>query len=297
MASTSESQPGRSSPAPFRNKNWRAKNNKETIHVVIPKILKASPRAQSAITRSKVISYTPGFEPPKKVQPSQCLPSDTPSDTPGLPKISVIQSDTFDAAVALISSKPGARVGVLNMASSSQPGGGVLKGSIAQEESLCSRSTLYPSLHDSFYRLPALSAIYSPDIVVFRNSELNGTAILPEAEWTFVDVISCAAPKRPDVDIDTQGRKIYAKDEERETMTLKVRLILQIAREMGITRLVLGALGCGAYGNPPEEVVKIFKKVICGDNRRSGYAEGIEEIVFAIFDDGENLRVFKEVFL
>ncbi|OBT92194.1 hypothetical protein VE01_10007 [Pseudogymnoascus verrucosus] len=294
MASTSESKLGGSSPAPFRNKNWRAKNNKETIHVVIPKILKASPRAQSAITRSKMILYTPGFEPSKKVQPSESSPSNT--DTPAPPRITVIQSDTFDAAIALTSSKPGARVGVLNMASSYQPGGGVLKGSIAQEESLCSRSTLYPSLRDSFYRLPTLSAIHSPDIVVFRNSELNGTAILPKAEWTFVDVISCAALKGPDVEVDAQGRKIYAREKDRETMTLKVRLILQIAREMGITRLVLGALGCGAYGNPPEEVAKIFKKVICGDSRRYGYAEGIEEIVFAIFDDGENLRVFKEVF-
>lgn len=292
MASISESKPGGSSPAPFRNKNWRAKNNKETIHVVIPKILKASPRAQSAVTRSKMFPYTPGFEPPKKVQPSES----SPSDNPGLPKISVIQSDTFDAAVVLVSSKPGARVCVLNMASSYQPGGGVLKGSIAQEESLCSRSTLYPSLRDSFYRLPTLSAIYSPDIVVFRNSELNGTAILPKAEWTFVDVISCAALKGPDIDVDAQGRKIYAREKDKETMTLKVRLILQIAKEMGITRLVLGALGCGAYGNPPEEVAKIFKKVICGDSRKYGYAEGIEEIVFAIFDDGENLRVFKEVF-
>ncbi|OBT72585.1 hypothetical protein VF21_08161 [Pseudogymnoascus sp. 05NY08] len=266
MASTSEPKPGGSSPAPFRNKNWRAKKNKETIHVVIPKILKASPRAQSAITRSKMIPYTPGFEPLKKVQPSESSPSDTPT----LPKITIIQSDTFDAAVALVSSKPGTRVGVLNMASSYQPGGGVLKGSIAQEESLCSRSTLYPSLKDSFYRLPNLSAIYSPDIVVFRNSELNGTAILPKAEWTFVDVISCAALKGPDVDVDAPGRKIYAREKDKETMTLKVRLILQIAREMGITRLVLGALGCGAYANPLEEVARIFKKVICGDSRKYG---------------------------
>lgn len=182
------------------------------------------------------------------------------------------------------------------MASSYQPGGGILKGSIAQEESLCSRSTLYPSLQDSFYRLPVLSAIYSPDIVVFRNSEPNNTAILPKAEWTFVDVISCAALKGPDIDVDAHGMKTYSRERDRETMTLKVRLILQIAREMGITHLVLGALGCGAYGNPPEEVARIFKKVICGGSRRLGFAEGIEEIVFAIFDDGENLRVFREVF-
>lgn len=292
MASTSGSNQSRSSSAPFRNKAWRAKNNKETINVVIPKILKASPRAQSAISRSKLIPYTPSFEPLKKDPASESPPS----DTPALPRISVIQSDTYDAAVALISAKPGIRVGVLNMASSYQPGGGVLKGSLAQEESLCSRSTLYPSLRENFYRLPTLSAVYSPDIAVFRNSELNATAVLPKEEWTFVDVISCAALKGPYVDVNAEGKKVYAREKDRETMTLKVRLILQVAREAGLSHLVLGALGCGAYGNPPGEVAKIFKKVICGDKRRHGYAEGIEEIVFAIFDDGENLRVFREEF-
>jgi hypothetical protein len=32
-----------------------------------------------------------------------------------------------------------------------------------------------------------------------------------------------------------------------------------------------------------------------GDRKREG-VQGIEEIVFAIFDEGENLRVFREAF-
>jgi hypothetical protein len=54
-------------------------------------------------------------------------------------------------------------------------------------------------------------------------------------------------------------------------------------------------LGCGAYRNPPGEVAGLFKKAILGARKRAG-VEGIEEIVFAIFDDGENLRVFREAF-
>lgn len=88
------------------------------------------------------------------------------------------------------------------------------------------------------------------NFIVFRNSEPNGTAILPEAEWTFVDVISCAALKGLDVDVDAEGRRSYAKKSDRETMTLKVRMILQIARETGIKSLVLGALRYGVYGKP-----------------------------------------------
>lgn len=51
-----------------------------------------------------------------------------------------------------------ARVGILNMASPLSPGGGFLNGSAAQEESLCMRATLLPSLRDEFYRLPELGA-------------------------------------------------------------------------------------------------------------------------------------------
>jgi len=78
-------------------------------------------------------------------------------------------------------------------------------------------------------------------------------------------------------------------------MVKTIRLIFQIAKEKGITHLVLGALGCGAYRNPPAKVAQIFKQVIYEDHKRGGIA-GIEEVTFAIFDDGENLRVFEEAF-
>jgi len=63
---------------------------------------------------------------------------------------------------------------------------------------------------------------------------------------------------------------------------------------------VLGALGCGAFGNPSEEVARTFRKIILGgreEGRRVGAVEGgaLEEVVFAIFDEGVNLRVFQEV--
>ena len=88
---------------------------------------------------------------------------------------------------------------------------------------------------------------------------------------------------------------MYESGADKEMMVLKVRLILRVAKEKGVTHLVLGALGCGAYHNPPEEVAKIFRREILGGRGREGVT-GIEEIVFAIFDEGENLRVFREVF-
>lgn len=58
----------------------------------------------------------------------------------------------------------------------------------------------------------------------------------------------------------------------------------------------LVALGCGAYMNPPDNVARIFRRVIFGDRKREG-VQGIEEVVFAIFDNGENLRAFKKGFM
>jgi hypothetical protein len=200
----------------------------------------------------------------------------------------------------------------------------VLTGALAQEESLCTRSTLFASLRDDFYRLPDDGAVYSPDVLVFRDAAQRD---LPKKDWFFVDVISCAALRFPDLAIvgrpggassgngDTKAIEsteekvpnvqapeqvvkkayVYADESSYEAMVLKVRLILQIAEEKNITHLVLGALGCGAYRNPPMEVARIFRRVICGSWQRPGVT-GIKEIVFAIFDDGENLRAFRDVF-
>jgi uncharacterized protein (TIGR02452 family) len=173
-----------------------------------------------------------------------------------------------------------------------QPGGGVLNGALAQEESLCVRSTLYPSLKDEFYRIPTHAAIYTPDVLIFRSAS---QADLPKSQHFFTDVISVAAIKSPELVKGPQGKWVYDVEQDKEDMVMKIRLIFQVARLKGVKKLVLGALGCGAYRNPPEEVAKIFKRVIFGDRKREGIA-GIEEAVFAIFDDGENLRAFREVF-
>jgi len=300
--------------APEMNKKARAKLAKDTINILIPNILKTNDRARAGVSASKLIDYDQSLVPAKlqrhpSAPPSQSQPAPepTPKHQPASPKIRVIKSDTFDAAQSLLTSNPSRKVkiAVLNMASPLRPGGGVLNGARTQEESLCLRSTLYATLHNTFYRLPELSAVYSPDVLVFRSPD---NAELPKKDWFYVDIISCAALRFPETIVrEVKGEdgdvavmeKAYENDSQREAATCKARTIVQAAAQNGVTHLVLGALGCGAYGNPPGEVARIFKRVLCGNRRRAGVTvegSGIEEILFAIFDEGENLRVFEEVF-
>ena len=276
------------------SKPERAKLAKDTINNVVPHILKFNARAQDGVKSSELIRFSilaKGHTVPSASGPSP-RPTDQFASAPSPPRVSVIQSDTLDAVQTIVKAHPKARVAALNMASDLQPGGGVLTGAVAQEEALCMRSTLYAALDNSFYRIPEEAVIYSPDILVFRSANIKD---LPKADWFFYDVISCAAIRRPDVMKDDEGKKAYENEEDREVMTKKIRMILQVAKEKGISHLVLGALGCGAFQNPPEDVARIFKKIILGDRRHPAF-DGMEEIVFAIFDNGENLRVFRELF-
>ncbi len=106
-------------------------------------------------------------------------------------KIIVSGKRTFEAAADYI----GKRVCALNFASATNPGGGVLYGSSAQEESLCRCSTLYqclniPEFMDGFYTPHRQSGsplynddlIYSPGVVVFK-VDTSYPELMDEENW------------------------------------------------------------------------------------------------------------------
>jgi uncharacterized protein (TIGR02452 family) len=58
--------------------------------------------------------------------------------------------------------------------------------------------------------------------------------------------------------------------------------------------MVLGAWGCGEFGNSPKDVAGYFRKVIIDE----GYGKCFDEICFAVYgkEDGKNITEFRKVF-
>ncbi|RDB19680.1 hypothetical protein Hypma_013341 [Hypsizygus marmoreus] len=249
---------------------------RKTVSQTIPTVLKASARARAGLQSTQLL------------RDEDIHSSVSSSGTvPRPPIIRVIAQDTLQAAHDLLTSssaKSGDRIAVLSMASELRPGGGFLSGANSQEESLCMRTTLYASLHEHFYRLPELGCVYTPDACVFRGrygsaAGATVTDINPPTAWWFVNIISCAAVRGPDVDENDR----YVNPGQRDLMREKIKRVLRVARMKGCRRLVLGAFGCGAFGNPSGEVAELFKRVLLGRGRKDDeFAGCFDEVVFAI---------------
>lgn len=224
----------------------------------------------------------------------------------------VTKNKTFEAAIKLHKEYPSHEIAVLNFASATTPGGGVTKGSSAQEESLCRCSTLYHCLNwkkswDLFYNphRTELSPLHNNDIIynhyvtICKSDDGNYTR-LPEKDFVTVDVITCAAPnlrEKPSNQYNSYGKEMEAisiSDDELYKIHLdRARCILNAAVLEGAEILVLGAFGCGAFKNNPYIVAKAYKEAL------KDYINKFVEIEFAIYCksyEDENYKAFKEVF-
>lgn len=221
-------------------------------------------------------------------------------------KLVVSRKRSFEAASAY----KGSKVCVHNFASASNPGGGVVRGSSAQEECLCRCSTLYFNLNTSemwngFYSphraeqnpLHNDDCIYTPEVIVFK-SDTASPSIMPEKEWYSVDVITCAAPnlrERPSnmMNLGDGHRAVKIADKDLQALHEKrLTRILDIAAAENNEVVILGAFGCGAFENSPEVVARAAKNVI------GKYMHAFKTIEFAVYcspRDDTNYRAFERV--
>ncbi|KAH9877831.1 hypothetical protein J1614_003048 [Plenodomus biglobosus] len=217
-------------------------------------------------------------------------------------QIRILATDTLTAAHMLSlphqQSKPRKNqpnTCILNMASPLRAGGGVLTGATSQEEFLCARTSLLPSLLDSYYRLPEYGGIYTPDVLVFRNHLPLGDSKgeLPVAERWWIDVVSAGMLRFPELE-GQEDEVRWLSERDRASAEGKMRAVLRMCVSKGVRKVVLGAWGCGAFGCPVRDIADAWKRVL-GRTAMSNGTKGrgkcgaeaetfpeIEEVVFAI---------------
>ena len=193
-------------------------------------------------------------------------------------KVEVTRESTFTAAIRAKNLLK--KVCVLNFASATQPGGGVLNGRNAQEEVLSRQSTLYFSLKGQkpFYDYNKSHPdpfgtdymIYSPNVLIIRDEK--NFLIKPVK----VSVISSVAVNNSEL------KKLYPnEDKSREVkraMEKRCRRILEVCISEGNDVIVLGAFGCGVFNNSAKVVSGIFKKLLYEEK----FACYFHKIIFAI---------------
>ena len=215
--------------------------------------------------------------------------------------VRVVDADSIDAALGLIngatpSGSPNSsrlssapkEVCVLNMANQYYPGGGWLVGSQAQEEALCYRTSLSFTLKRRFYPLPNLSGVYSPKVLIIRESPVDGHQLLDcrvPQDLQVISVVSVAGIRDPYIKDDIAGCRSFLYPYDRYITAERIRIILRIAIRNRHRQIVLGALGCGAFNNPKEEVAKMFRAIFKEREFSGGWWQ---DVVFAVLDNGKN---------
>jgi uncharacterized protein (TIGR02452 family) len=194
-------------------------------------------------------------------------------------QINVVNGDTLTAAQKLIAE--GLEPLVLNMASDYCPGGGVAKGSRAQEEEIfrctnydqCSNRKLYP--------IGTTELIVTENVDIIKDEDYG---LLHD--YVKADFIAIAALRNP----RSNGSDYLDKDAQ-EIMRAKIDSIFRYAVYQEKDCMVLGALGCGAFHNPPKAVCALFKESL------DRYGKYFRKIVFAVLSGDKNCNydVFKSL--
>jgi uncharacterized protein (TIGR02452 family) len=200
--------------------------------------------------------------------------------------VRVISSDTLDAALEYHYGES-EKILVLNMASKFKPGGGVESGRTAQEECIFRRTNGFMTHPKAWYPLSNYEIIYSPQVYIVKDSDYNLLRVQDQKE---ISMLAVHAMKNPKI----TATNSFTNETDKELTTLKIESIFKVAIKHGHKTLILGALGCGAYRNPPIEIAKFFQQMI------EKYQMYFDEILFAIRKssaDDENFAIFSEILL
>ena len=202
-------------------------------------------------------------------------------------EIMITSDKTHKTLVDLIENGVSYGIGVLNFASYYKPGGGFLKGSFTQEESLCAVSGLYHILSRlSVYECRRKSKDIAPcynDEIIYSLSVPFTLEIGNTKHPRTVDVISCSPPncKR----ITMADRADYE-----ESIKKRIEAIYLLPYMQGVDTLILGAWGCGVFKNDPKVIARHFIDIM------DKYPNIYDRVIFACGSNA-NQKIFENAFI
>lgn len=215
--------------------------------------------------------------------PEKPVPPPTTASRPSTPHVTVRNTTTLAAAHGLL--RDGHAPAALNFGSATHPGGGFLSGGRAQEEYLARSSALYACLQgrrmysqcaghlDPF---AAEFIIVSPDVPVFRDDDGH----LLDEPWC------CTTLTAPAVQAHGVHKYLPERGGEIEpVMRARIHRLLRVAAAHGHRALVLGGWGCGAFGNDPVMIARLFREALAGE-----LGHYFDEVVFAVADWSDDAR-------
>ncbi len=187
----------------------------------------------------------------------------------------------------------------LNFASAKRPGGGFITGANAQEESLARATGLYLCIGDEYEGSNTVTMyehnrknpdrgiysdymVYSPAVPVFRDD--TDTLLSQKDVYTVAFITAPAVNRRNALEHNVKEEAID------NAMRKRIALILGVAINNGHDAIVLGAYGCGVFGNDVTTVATIFKELLDGQFR--GY---FKKVVFSILGEYEH-EAFQSIF-
>ena len=190
--------------------------------------------------------------------------------------IRCLQMDSFSCAIKRHSelnqsdrAAKGEQIAVLNFANPIHPGGGVKRGAKAQEEDLCRRSSLLLSLESKAakpyyeYNMNCDRYLSSEAIIISPNVEIiKDENYIPLSKSVLVDVITCAAPiySLHALPSNTESQEMHK--QHYQIFYQRIYRMLKCCAYFGYQNLVLGAWGCGAFGNDAMVVSQLFHQAL-----------------------------------
>ncbi|KAF9050230.1 hypothetical protein BJ165DRAFT_1457246 [Panaeolus papilionaceus] len=211
-----------------------------------------------------------------------------PHDGPPV-RILIQQVSTLQGARYLSGHYPQSKLGVLNFASATRPGGGFQNGAQAQEESLARSSNLFISLsshnaspfynihrHSEYGGYYTHSMVYSPAVSVFRDDDGGWHAPMK------LDVLTSPAVNAGHVRNSHRLPKHEMENGIKEVMKERMARILALFEKQRINCLVLGSFGTGVFQNDVRTVARIWKELLVDPGAR--FRTSFQVVVFAVPD-------------